>query len=68
MNGPEFLGSQGVPSVTEEFTITGRVVDTAAFDASEATGVPLRLAPGVTESTHEKQMILDQNIVTFTAG
>ena len=68
MNGPEFLGSQGVPSVTEEFTITGRVVDTAAFDASEATGVPLRLAPGVTESTHEKQMILDQIIVTFTAG
>ncbi len=68
MNGPEFLGSQGVPSVTEEFTITGRVADTAAFDVSEGTGVPLRLVPGVTESTHEDQMILDQNIVTFTAG
>ncbi|MFT4395642.1 M23 family metallopeptidase [Gordonia lacunae] len=68
MNGPEFLGSEGVPSVTDRFAITGRVADTAAFDASEATGVPLRLTPGVTESTHEDQMILDQNIVTFTAG
>ncbi|WP_439032901.1 M23 family metallopeptidase [Gordonia terrae] len=68
MNGPEFLGSQGVPSVTETFTITGQVADTAAFDASEGTGVPLRLTPGVTESTHRDQMILDQNIVTFTAG
>ncbi|OUC78700.1 M23 family metallopeptidase [Gordonia lacunae] len=68
MNGPEFLGSEGVPSVTDRFAITGRVADTAAFDASEGTGVPLRLTPGVTESTHEDQMILDQNIVTFTAG
>ncbi|WP_238422381.1 M23 family metallopeptidase [Gordonia sp. 'Campus'] len=68
MNGPEFLGSQGVPSVTEAFTITGQVADTAAFDASEGTGVPLRLTPGVTQSTHEDQMILDQNIVTFPAG
>ncbi|MFE0747919.1 M23 family metallopeptidase [Gordonia sp. NPDC058843] len=68
MNGPSFLVSQGVPSVNEKFTITGRVADTAAFDAAEGTGVALRLAPGVTESTHEDQMILDQNIVTFTAG
>jgi murein DD-endopeptidase MepM/ murein hydrolase activator NlpD len=68
MNGPEFLGSEGVPSVTDRFTVTGRVADTAAFDASEGTGVPLRVTPGVTESTHEDQMILDQNIVSFTAG
>ncbi|ASR03435.1 M23 family metallopeptidase [Gordonia rubripertincta] len=68
MNGPSFLMSQGVPSVTDLFTITGRVADTDAFDASEATGVPLEMAPGVTVSTQEDRMILDQNIVTFRAG
>ncbi|MDV7172362.1 M23 family metallopeptidase [Gordonia amicalis] len=68
MNGPSFLMSQGVPSVTDLFTITGRVADTAAFDASEGTGVPLVLAPDVAVATQEDRMILDQNIVTFRAG
>lgn len=68
MNGPSFLVSQGVPSVTDLFTITGRVADTAAFDASEGTGVPLVMAPDVAVATQEDRMILDQNIVTFRAG
>jgi hypothetical protein len=68
MNGPSFLMSQGVPSVTDLFTITGRVAGTAAFDASEGTGVPLEMAPGVTVSTQQDRMILDQNVVTFRAG
>ncbi|WP_232715131.1 M23 family metallopeptidase [Gordonia metallireducens] len=68
MNGPSFLMSQGVPSVTDLFTITGRVDDTEAFDASESTGVPLEMAPGVTVSTQQDRMILDQNVVTFRAG
>lgn len=68
MNGPSFLMSQGVPSVTDLFMITGRVDDTEAFDASESTGVPLEMAPGVTVSTPQDRMILDQNVVTFRAG
>ena len=68
MNGPSFLVSQGVPSVTDLFTITGRVADTAAFDASEGTGVPLVMAPDVAVATQEDRMILDQKIVTFRAG
>ncbi len=68
MNGPSFLTSQGVPSVTDVFEITGRVADTAAFDASEGTGVPLKMAPGVAVSTQEDRMILDQSVVTFRVG
>ena len=43
-----------------------RDIATAAFDAAEGTGVPLVLMPGRTSSDHTDQMILDQNIVTFT--
>ncbi|MEO9330155.1 M23 family metallopeptidase [Gordonia aurantiaca] len=68
MNGPSFLVSQGVPSVTDLFEVTGRVADTEAFDASEATGVPLRMAPGVAVSTQQDRMILDQSVVTFRTG
>ncbi|AZG44384.1 M23 family metallopeptidase [Gordonia insulae] len=68
MNGPSFLASQGVPSVTHRFTITGRVASTAAFDAAEGEGVPLVMAPGAPTGERTDEMILDQNVVTFAAG
>lgn len=65
MNGPSFLASQGVPSVTESFTVTGQVASTADFDRSEGTGVPLVVKPGVGTTDHTDQMVLDQTLVTF---
>lgn len=66
MNGPSPLASQGLPALYDRFTVTGQVASTADFDAAEGTGVPLVLVPGRTPSDHTDQMILDQNIVTFT--
>lgn len=65
MNGPSFLASQGVPSVTDAFTVTGRVASTADFDRSEGTGVPLVTEPGVPTTEHTDEMVLDQTLVTF---
>ena len=66
MNGPSPLASQGLPALYDRFTVTGQVASTADFDAAEGKGVPLVLMRGQTSSDHTDQMILDQNIVTFT--
>ena len=66
MNGPSPLASQGLPALYDRFTVTGQVASTADFDAAEGKGVPLVHMPGQTSSDHTDQMILDQNIVTFT--
>lgn len=66
MNGPSPLASQGLPALYDRFTVTGQVASTADFDAAEGKGVPLVLMSGRTSSDHTDQMILDQNIVTFT--
>ena len=65
MDGPSFVASQGLPSLTDRFTVTNRVASTADFDAAEGQGVPLVMVPGVTPSDHTDQMVLDQYIVTF---
>jgi hypothetical protein len=65
MNGPSFIASQGLPSLTDRFTVTNRVASTTDFDAAEGQGVPLVMLPGVTSSEHTDQMVLDQYIVTF---
>lgn len=65
MNGPSFLASQGVPSATESFTVTGQVASTADFDRSESDGTPLVVKPGVGTTEHTGQMVLDQTLVTF---
>ncbi|MFH5229663.1 M23 family metallopeptidase [Antrihabitans spumae] len=66
MNGPSPLASQGLPAVYDKFSVTAQVASTADFDASEGTGIPLKLVPGLSPSDHEDEMILDQNLVTFT--
>lgn len=66
MDGPSPLAAQGLPYLYDRFTTTGQVVDTAAFDASEGTGIPLRLVPGAEPTEHTDQMVMDQNLVTFT--
>lgn len=65
MDGPSPLASQGLPYLYDAFTTTGQVASTGAFDASEATGVPLALVPDPQSRTHADQMVLDQNLVTF---
>ncbi|HEY5856429.1 MAG TPA: M23 family metallopeptidase [Aldersonia sp.] len=65
MDGPSFLAAQGLPSLTESFTVTDRVASTADFDAAEGQGVPLVMVPGVTPAEHRDQMVLDQYVVTF---
>lgn len=65
MDGPSPLAAQGLPYLYDRFTITGQVASTAAFDASEGTGVPLVTVPDVPATEHSDQMLLDQNVVTF---
>lgn len=65
MNGPSFIASQGVPSVTDSFTVTGQVASTADFDRSEGTGVPLVLKAHVATGNRTDEMVLDQLLVTF---
>lgn len=66
MDGPSPLASQGLPYLYERFRITGQVASTADFDAAEGTGVPLVTVPGVPAAEHTDELILDQNIVSFT--
>lgn len=66
MDGPSPLASQGLPYLYDRFTLTGQVASTADFDTSEATGAPLVLVPGVSPTEHTGEMVLDQNLVTFT--
>jgi hypothetical protein len=67
MDGPSPLAAQGLPYLYDRFTITAQVASTKDFDASEGTGVPLVLVPGVKPSEHTDQLILDQNVVTFAS-
>lgn len=66
MNGPSPLASQGLPALYDRFTVTGQVASTADFDSAEGQGVPLVLVPGRVPLNRTDEMILDQNIVTFT--
>ena len=66
MDGPSPLAAQGLPYLYDTFTTTGQVASTGDFDASEATGVPLALVPDATRTDHTDEMVLDQNLVTFT--
>jgi peptidase M23-like protein len=66
MDGPSPLAAQGLPYLYDRFTTTGQVVSTAAFDASEGTGVPLELLPDAQAVEHTDQLVLDQILVTFT--
>lgn len=68
MDAPSAIVAQGLPYLMEPFTVTGRSLSTAAFDAAEADGIPLALQPGLTPSRHENQMVLDQAVVTFGEG
>lgn len=66
MDGPSPLAAQGLPYLYDKFTTTGQVASTGAFDAAEATGVPLALVADATRADHTDEMVLDQNLVTFT--
>ncbi|MCX2934239.1 M23 family metallopeptidase [Mycobacterium sp. CVI_P3] len=66
MDGPSPLAAQGLPYLYDKFTTTGQVASTGAFDESEATGVPLVLVPDAARADHTDEMVLDQNLVTFT--
>lgn len=64
-DGPSPLGSQGVPYVVDEYTRTGRVASTEAFDRAEADGVPVELVPGPAPTVIRDRLVLDQAIVSF---
>jgi len=66
MDAASPLASQGLPYLYDRFELTGQVVGTADFDAAESTGVPLVTVPGLSSSEHTDELILDQNIVTFS--
>lgn len=66
MDAPSPLAAQGLPYLYDRFTITGQVAGTTDFDAAEGTGIPLVTVPGVPTTEHTDQLVLDQNIVTFT--
>lgn len=46
--------------------MTGQVASTGAFDTAEATGAPLALTADGSRTNHTDEMVLDQNLVTFT--
>ena len=50
----------------DKFTVTGQVASTGAFDTAEATGVPLALTADASRTDHTDEMVLDQNLVTFS--
>ncbi|MEJ2890598.1 M23 family metallopeptidase [Actinomycetospora aeridis] len=64
-DGPSSVGSQGLPYLIDEFTLTGRVASTTAFDRAEAEGVPVELTPGIAPTPFRDRMVLDQAIVTY---
>jgi hypothetical protein len=64
-DGPSSVGSQGLPYLIDEFTLTGRVASTAAFDRAEAEGVPVEPAPGIAPTPLRDRLVLDQSIVTY---
>ncbi|OYN79999.1 metalloendopeptidase [Mycolicibacterium sphagni] len=66
MDGPSPLAAQGLPYLYDTFTTTGQVASTGAFDAAEATGIPLALVADATRTEHTDEMVLDQNLVTFS--
>jgi len=66
MDGPSPLASQGLPYLYDKFTITGQVASTGVFDTAEATGVPLAMTADASRTDHTDEMVLDQNLVTFT--
>jgi Peptidase family M23 len=66
MDGPSPLAAQGLPFLYDHFAITGQVASTADFDAAEAKGIPLVTVPGLAITQHTNQLILDQNMVTFS--
>lgn len=66
MNAASPLASQGLPYLYDHFELTGQVASTADFDIAESTGAPLVTVPDLPSAEHTDQMILDQNIVTFS--
>lgn len=64
-DGPSPVGSQGLPYLVDRFTVTGRIVDTAAFDAAESDGTPVALVPGVPRTGHTGRLPTDMEIVDF---
>jgi murein DD-endopeptidase MepM/ murein hydrolase activator NlpD len=58
------FAANGLPYVFSNYTVTGRVASTAAFNRAEATGTPVRLGP-VRTGPRRNQLPLDQVIVTW---
>jgi hypothetical protein len=58
------FAANGLPYVFSNYTVTGRVASTAAFNRAETTGVPVRLAP-VRTGPRRNELPLDQLIVSW---
>jgi hypothetical protein len=58
------FAANGLPYVFSNYTITGRVASTAAFNRAEATGAPVRLG-AVRTGPRRNELPLDQVIVTW---
>ena len=63
--GPETLGSNGLPYVTDGYELLARSASTEAFDNAEINGVPLEMVPVPNPGPHTNDMFLDQSIVVF---
>jgi len=65
MDGPEALGSNGLPYVLSQFESKEKVPGTAAFDEAEAKGTPLTLLPVPQPGLHRDELPLDQWVIQF---
>uniref|UniRef100_UPI0015F0A15A M23 family metallopeptidase n=1 Tax=Pseudonocardia pini TaxID=2758030 RepID=UPI0015F0A15A len=63
-DGPT-LASSGLPYLISEYTLTGRIAGTEAFDTAESDGTPAALVPGIAPTVFRDRLVLDQGIVTF---
>lgn len=63
--GPETLGSNGLPYVTDGYELVARGASTAAFDNAEINGVPLEIVTVPNPGIHTNDMFLDLSIVNF---
>ncbi len=65
MDAPSSLAANGLPYRIDRYQITGRTPGTAAFDAAEADGTPLTVAPVTPPDMVRDALPLDQLIIGF---
>jgi hypothetical protein len=68
MDGPSPLDANGLPYLVDAFEVVGHTPGTDAFDAAEANGTPLAVAPVTPPARVTNALPLDQSIIRFPSA